>query len=644
MWYIIQAEKIGFLEIILNTELSMEEKPNSKSPNVAAKSFMTVGPTLHYSHKNVQRCWVLALIAFILTCLCFSKVVNGSLLAFKLGSLLSLETWRLGQFVTSGVSIFEYPLQILVLAMLMGILSIVPILIAQLMSFSYSLLFVVAIALLANLPGLAVFVLVSSLAAASRPLRFRSRFIAIALCSAPLLAYWGYFGSISGLPPVKWAFSFAPWIGAWLFGLAMAGLVLGIGHFTRYRPGLVWSFTALFLVSAVAIFETTIGFDELDYQLYVARYNPKLVNEFRDHSITAVLDETITNPSPRVKRYLQSSFYPTEPIPLRSELKKKIHGQLRLCRWPGWLSVPDHLRYQDKREWLFKQYDLFITRRRVSKRMPVALYFKAMLSELTPDITAFDQKELLHFYSDYPYERSRDSWYWLYTDFADSVESLEARWRIAMHWVEQARFEQADELLKQTQILIAEQLKNLQDSRKTRKDTLLEFFQPAPDSVITVSDLSDLNIRTNLLGVLISEENRPKQPVERQKLASFITLNPHAPEYSQKLDELLTQIGEDSRLEDNILLAQIKIIADEKLRAEKFAQLHQQFKDTDGGMLALYELALLKTSFYQNESNPEQKKAYLAETRKTLNKFVGLYPDSFWAEQLKENLENLPTN
>jgi hypothetical protein len=211
-----------------------------------------------------------------------------------------------------------------------------------------------------------------------------------------------------------------------------------------------------------------------------------------------------------------------------------------------------------------------------------------------------------------------------------------------MHWVEQGRFEQADELLKETQILIAEHLRKLQVRKKICPDSLLEFFQPAPDSVITVSDLSDLNMRTNLLRVLISEENRPEQEEEKQKLAAFIMLNHHAPEYSQRIDELLAQIGEDSRLEDDILLAQIKIIADEKLRAEKFSQLYQQFKDTDGGMLALYELALLKTSFYQNETNAEQKKTFLAQTRETLKKFVGLYPDSFWAQQFKENLENLP--
>ena len=29
-----------------------------------SKSFMTVGPTLHYSHANVRRCWGLAILVF----------------------------------------------------------------------------------------------------------------------------------------------------------------------------------------------------------------------------------------------------------------------------------------------------------------------------------------------------------------------------------------------------------------------------------------------------------------------------------------------------------------------------------------------------------------------------------------------------
>ncbi|MHC4344698.1 MAG: hypothetical protein ACYSUP_08445, partial [Planctomycetota bacterium] len=216
----------------------------------------------------------------------------------------------------------------------MGILAIVPVLVSQLMSFAYSLPFILAVAFLANLPGFAGCLLISCFAAACRPLRFRSRFTAIALCTAPQLLYWGYFGSAKGVEPISWGFSFAPWICAWVIGLGIAGLVLGIGHFTRYRPGLVGAFAAIFLILAGVTFEVRIGFDELDYQLYVAGNNPEDVTQFHDHSITQALDQTIKDPA--VRRYLAGFFYPTDPIPLRAELKSEIQAQLNLGRWPSW--------------------------------------------------------------------------------------------------------------------------------------------------------------------------------------------------------------------------------------------------------------------------------------------------------------------
>jgi outer membrane protein assembly factor BamD (BamD/ComL family) len=61
-------------------------------------------------------------------------------------------------------------------------------------------------------------------------------------------------------------------------------------------------------------------------------------------------------------------------------------------------------------------------------------------------------------------------------------------------------------------------------------------------------------------------------------------------------------------------------------------------------MQALYELGLLKISQWrqQQESNPELKKKYLAQTRAILTSFITLYPNSFYVEQVKKNLENLP--
>jgi len=180
----------------------MENKQTEKAPIVASKSFMTVGPTLHYSHRNVQRCWLLAVVAFGISCLFWSKIWTGSFWSFNFSTVTSPESWHLGQSVITGLSTFEYPWQILVLGLLMGILSIVPVLISQLLSVSYSLPFILAVFFLANLPAFAICLLVSCFGAACRPLRFRSRFIAIALCMAPQLAFWAYFGGARGVEPM----------------------------------------------------------------------------------------------------------------------------------------------------------------------------------------------------------------------------------------------------------------------------------------------------------------------------------------------------------------------------------------------------------------------------------------------------------
>ena len=621
----------------------MNDMDAAKTPKIASKSFMAVGPTLHYSHENVQRCWLLAVVAFVVCCLFWSKILTGSFWSFSFQTVTSPEQWRLGQSAITGVSIFEYPWQILVLGLLMGILATVPLLISQLMSFSYSLPFLLAVFFLANLPAFAACLLISCVAAACRPLRFRSRFTAIALCTAPQLLYYGCLGGARGVEPIKWGFSFAPWICAWLIGLSIAGLVLGIGHFTRYRPGLVLTFTFVFLCLAVVTFEIRIGFDELDYQLYVAKNNPEDVREFHDHSLSEVLDEMITNPSDAVRRHIASSFYPPEPIPRRAKLKERIREALTNNRWPSWFeeTVPEGLRFEEKKEWLSEQYELFINKRTKSKRMPIALYYQAFLSEYSPEVGVFEQKEILHFYSDYPFERSQESWYWLYEEFGDSPESIEARWRVAKYWAGQGRFERADELLAEAQTMAAERFMWL-EKEQTQNDIFFGLFRPPADAVMTKVKLEELQRRLNQLHNLISSENRTDQIESAARLARFVTLNPHTYRFPRHLDELLGQTDSNDPLRDNILLAQTKLIADQQRRAEKLAQLHKEFRDADGGMQALYELALLKIGFYQGESNSEQKKKYLAEAREILTSFISLYPNSFCADQVQKNLDDLP--
>lgn len=616
-------------------------KQTEKAPIASSKSFMAFGPTLHYSHRNVQSWWMISAAVFGLCCLFWSKILTGSFWSFDLDNAAVIPTWRLGGYTASGLSIFEYPWQILVLGLLMGILAIVPVLVSQLMSFSYSLPLILEVLALANLPGFAMCLLISCIAVACRPLRFRSRFTAVVLCTAPQLFYWGYFGGASGVEPVKWGFSFTPWISAWLIGISTAGGVIAVGHFTRYRPGVIPLFTSAMFIITFVTFGKRVGFDELDYQLYVAKNNPESITEFHDRSIIEALDSTLTNPA--VKRYLEGFFYPTEPIQLRAELKREIQNQLSHDRWPSWFIVPEQLQYQIKRQSLFEQYDLFINLRPRSRRMPIALYYKAMLSEYTPDIEVLGQKEIFHFYSDYPHERSRETWYRLYGEFGSSPESLEARWRIAMHWAGQGRFEQADKMLNEAQVILAEYLAHL-TVQQQKSETLLSLFSPPAESAMTAFKLTELQRRLDQLRSLIGSENRKGKAGAEKRLARFVRLDPHGSLFSLQLEQLLAQMEPQDPLRDNVLLAQAKLTADEQLRAETFESLHKQYGDTDGGMQAMYELALFKIQMWrqQEQSNAEQKKKYLSEARATLTNFLSQYPNSIYARQVKKNLEDLP--
>lgn len=613
----------------------MDNNETDKTPIAAPKSFLAVGPTLHYSHSNVQRCWALALCAFCVSCLFWSKIVTGTFWSFDIESVASPDYWRLSRNLVTGVSIFEYPWQIFVVGLLMGILTVAPVLISQLMSFGHSLLFVLAIILLADLPGFALCVLISCFGAACRPLRFRSRYIAIALCMTPQVIYWVFFGGARGEDPIEWGFSFTPWICAWLDGLIIAAFVLGIGHYTRYRPGLVWIFTLVTLVVAVGAFDITIGFDELDYQLYVAGNDPENVEEFHDHSITEALDKAVTNPN--IKRL----FYVDDPIHLREDLKKEIHIELGSGQWPDWFIVPKELDNQQKRQAMLSELDYFITRRPDSRRMPIALYFKALLKEYTPDVIVLEQKELLHFYSDYPHRDALLIWYRLHEHFPNSPESIEARWRIARDSAGRERFEQADTLLAEAEDMIAKRLAKLA-LQKPPDSRLLGLFRPPADCVMTVFRLTELQRRTSQLRLLMGTENRTDDPGSIERLARFLRLNPHALDYAGRLDGLLEQTEEKDPLRDNILLAQAKLVEDDQVQAERLNQVHQAFENTDGGMMALYELGRLKIGLYQNESDAEQKKKHLANARATLSKFLELYPNSFCAEQVKEVLGGLP--
>jgi len=646
--------------------------PESEKTPKTTKSFLTIGPTLHYSHRNVQRSWLLAAMLFAITCLLWSRIVAGTFWSFDFQAQAAPDFFRLGDVTVAGASIFEYPWQIIVLGLLMGIMAMVPVLVAQLMSFGHSFIFVLAVFFLANLPGFATFLLVSCFAVASRPLRFRSRIIAIALCMAPQLLYWGLFGAAKGVEPLAWGVSFAPWIWAWLVGMTIAGIVLTVGHYTRYKPGLTWIFTTTTLLLALGIFEWKIGFDELDYQFYVAGNNPEEVPEFHEHSLREELDRTVNiavaldSPDKVRQKLLRLLFASTDRIALREEMKGALLIELNKNEWPtSWFDVRDEWRYEDKRDQLSREYDRFIrpdkpwwmpeavymrnlTRRAASKRMPIALYYKALLYEYSPDLRMMKQKDLLCFYNDFPRDTALPLWNRLCITegYNRSPESIEARLRIARHMASRqglseaqliAELDSAAALLAEANEMVEREL-SLTQTAPPASESLFGAFRRPARTVVTITELRELRRRVRELATLISEENRKGMEGSVLRLAKFVRLNPYSLEYEQNIDALLADAGPNDGLRDNLRLEKAKLVPDEQGRARRLEELHRQYQNADGGTQALYELTRLKIEIYQREPNKES----LTQAREMLTSFLSLYPTSFYAEQVKRNLDDLP--
>lgn len=602
-----------------------------------SKSFMTVGPTLHYSHTNVHGCWAVSILIYAAVCLFWTWMHTGQI-ASDPANLGSRDTWQLYPYIVHPLSIYQYPWQILILGLLMGMIALVPLLIAQLLSFLYSIPCLLMVAILARMPLLAGFLLISCVAVACRPLRFRSRFISIALCMAPQLGYWIWFAG-GEQDPIRWGFSFAPWFCAWLSALVVAAGTIIVGHFNRYRPLLLWTTPAIVSAVTLGVFVKHIGFAELDYQLYIAGNNPEEVREFQDHDLSAMIDRIISDPT---TRGFLKEFYPTDPILLRKDLIHEIQIQLGFDRWPNWLDVPHELKYQEKRQQLLRYYDQFMTRWPNSKRMPLALYSVSMLNEYSPDIRSFGQTEVLRFNSDYPHYENLLIWLKLLERFPLSPESIEARYRYAVHLAGREQFDKADELCAESIKKIELCLNQVQPAAES--DSFWAAFSPASKTLMTPIRLRSLRQRVQEFQMLIGPENRRPDEASRRRLSQLVMLNPSRRDYPDQIEDLLSKTAVDDPLLDNLLLARAMAISDPVKRAEALASLHQEHPKTDGGIQAQYELGVLSVGLWKDKQAPEeQRTANLRQARAILSGFVSAWPDSLYAAPARELLSSLPT-
>ena len=618
--------------------IDMENKEDNQS-QVRVKSFLTSGPTLHYSHSNVLASFWFSLLVYLAICSFWAKINYGHTSLPDIPTLLSLSHWKLSYFLTKPLSIFEYPFQAVVLGGMIGLMVIVPLMVSLMLSFSYSILFLFAVAVVAQLPGLAAVLLISCFAIASRPLRFRSRFISVVLCLVPLMLYWFLTGGVRTIEPLRWAYSYFPWMFAWIVALFFAGIVLGLGHYTRYRPGSIGSLSLLFLLSNILIFANWVGFSEADYQIYVEVHNLDESTVFETRSITPLLDAAVSDPV--LKNYLTASFYSRDPIMLRSELKRELVDMLRWDHWPQWFAdrMPAEFDYQSARKKIEANLDMFMEKHPRSWRMPQVLYYKAMLTEMRPSLRALEKDEVLEFDSCYASTEAIPIWGQLYRDFPSSPESIEARYRIAVNLAGRNSLDTAYALAEKALDMIEEYQGLLEKGPGGAKS---EIFSPIPHTVITNIEAEHLRFRLEYLLSLI-DNNKTDNEQDNRALSEFISLNHDDIMYEKRLRSILASLSEESPLRDNVELAIILEHDDIYSREKELGKFIEENAGGDSLVRALFEYAKLKLQIAREIGNADDSTRIdlVKEAGNVLRRIQEEYPANIYSLNIARMLTTI---
>jgi len=620
----------------------------TKNPQINQKRWFTDGPAMAYPARYRSISWLINLGLYALLNMFYMRMLTGEWM--PQGNSIAQQSL----IEQLPLNLFHFPSLIIIIGLIMGLLCTAPIITAQFYNLLYAVPFVLVSLFLGQNKGLSLCLFVSCAAVSFELLRFKSKFVAALLCLIPLILYWVLF---SGPNPeqdaLRWAVIYAPWGFSFLFTVMIIGLVITIGHFVRYRPGVLTPVFGLMLAATVSIFHFSIGMQERDYQAQVFRNNPSQINAFQNRSIVPLLEKEVAD---KIKE---------QPFLETDALKEQIRLNWRQSFFATRMDLPapiDYLTpaaaevfkfYQAKID-AIKQLDNFIAQASPHDRhVADAQYYRALLIDINVDLRALRDSDFLRFSSETPQPASEKAWKQILEQFPQADVSIEARYRLARLYAaaipqnpgDNFRFDQALILLNDARILgekIIQERKILAAQENADPGFLADIFsQPQP--ALTNEKLDALQITIGKLITLIDQENQLGLPIARERLAEFVGLDILNLDYESRLTELrLTATIPDDPLIDNIILAQTLLQTDVDLRIEQLTLITTDYDQSDGGALAMIELARLLMEKYLRSDYPGDRQVLRSRSAELLQKILTNRPNSFLAQFAQKLLEELP--
>lgn len=625
----------------------MNEK---KSENIP-RYLLTDGATMEYAGSVRAVFWGINLLLYILLNMFYLRVQTGEWLQLE-GPYISES---LIPNLLSPLNIFEFPSFIIVMGLVMGLICTVPILIAQLYNFLYSIPFLFSVFFVGHNPVLTLCLLVSCGSVSFKPMRFKSKFVSVLLALAPPVLYWILF---SGENPeqdvLRWAVLYSPWGLAFVVCVVIFGIVLTIGHFLRYRPGILLPIFGLVLAGTVMLFRSEIGMDERDFQAEVYRYSPGQVVEFQNRSIKGLLE------AESAERQKQYPYLSTELLmrqlqmewrwAFSSRMSSMLNGQEELSEGnPISPARNEAVKFAWTKLTCLVHIENFIITHGEDKKAADAQYYKALLIDLKVDTKSLRDEDMLRFYHDVPSSYSKSTWREILDKFGDFEVGIEARHRLARFMAgrkpqktsDTYKFDEALVLLEKAQELCRKTLRLREQTSETYSFWMNQlgtiFKRPAP--TISDEELKELKIRIGKLMVLIDKENRTGHLRHEERLAQFVGLDRHQLHYESKLKELMLEAPQPDPLQDNIELALAMLVKDPDEKIAKLTKLTNQYPNSDGGIEAMLELAEALLEQRSRSEHRGDQEHLLEKSQELLQKVAALGDKSFYGEYAQEVLK-----
>jgi hypothetical protein len=653
---------------------------------IRQRRWFTDGASMAHTGWSRTALWVVNLLLYAL--------LNMFYLRIKTGLWLQLEgpynTETLIPTLLLPLNIFQFPDYIIVTALLMGLLCTVPILTAQLYNFFYAIPFLFAVFFLGHNTILTFCLAVSCAAVSFEPLRFKSKFVAAISALLPEALYWVFF---SGQNPqqdaLRWAVLYAPWAIALLVCVILLGVILGLGHFLRYRPGVLMPIFGFLLAGTVWYFHLSIGMNERDFQAEVYRYSPGLVADFQDRSIKGLLEEELT------LQQRQAPFLSAELLARQIRMEWRwafnpnvdsISGNsIELSGWnPMAMARAEASRFVFAKITSSTYFDHFIRNHPGDPREADALYYKALIVDIKVDSRALRDEDMLRFYNNVPSIHSQAIWNDIIERFGQTEVALEARWRLARLLAggnpqnsnleatvkspknaaknnanatksrgqstfdagvnSTKNFDDALELLRQARQHCQQVIAGRKETTKRSffwNSRLGAIFTP-PATTVSDEELLSLKDRIEKLILLIGPENRTSRQLNDIRLTKFVGLDACQFNYEDKLKELMLNAPKPDPLVDNIELAQAMAEKNPDDKRARLTDIVKRYPQRDAGLQAMLELARILLEDRKSSEYRADRQNLRKESLELLNNIISSRPDSYLALKAKKIIDDNP--